>query len=157
MTKEPLSKSQIAWITSGIIVGALILVFTTACLVHRCKQRYDGVLISSALKNKENRHRPNQRYKGERVVFLEHGTKEKLDKVTKFWVDMLASCVLYKQTYTLEWGQSFWSDCRWKYPKCIGYVISWYHKEQDLPVKAKSALPTQNGVNENIFFIFSLH
>ena len=81
---EPLSKSQIAWITSGIIVGALVLVFTTACLVHRCKRRYDGFLISSALKNKDNQPRPNQRYKGERVVFLEHGTKKELEKVTTF-------------------------------------------------------------------------
>jgi len=84
MSKEPLSKSQIAWITSGIIVGALVLVFTTACLVHRCKRRYDGFLISSALKNKDNQQRASQRYKAERVVFLEHGTKEKLDRVTKF-------------------------------------------------------------------------
>eukprot|EP00795_Rhopilema_esculentum_P007522 gene7522-13303_t len=82
--KEPLTKSQIAWITSGIIVGALFLVFTTACLVHRCKRRYNGFLISSSLKNKDNQQRPSLRYKGERVVFLEHGTKEKLDKVTNF-------------------------------------------------------------------------
>eukprot|EP00794_Sanderia_malayensis_P004633 gene4633-5240_t len=82
--KASLSKSQIAWITSGIIVGALFLVFTTACLFHKCKKRYDGFLLSSTMKNKDTQLRPSQRYKGERVVFLENATKEKLDKITVF-------------------------------------------------------------------------
>ena len=70
-----------AWITAGIVIGALVLIIATACLVHQIKIRYSGVFVGASLKHKGER--PSQRYKGERVSYLESKTKEKLVEQTE--------------------------------------------------------------------------
>ena len=39
-------RDKIAWITSGIVSGTIVLMIATACIIHYFKYKYGGVLIS---------------------------------------------------------------------------------------------------------------